>query len=117
MDKCEKFSKRIHIQDDFVGQQVENTSNEYSSIKDEEENGKNNTSSSSSNKDNFPTSTWVDELKSISASFFKINKTLENFCFGFCPIKALATFILFEKDRKVLENTILQANHQLLLYF
>ena len=41
LDKCEKFSKRIHIQDDFVGQQVENTSNEYSSIKDEEENGKN----------------------------------------------------------------------------
>ena len=41
LDKCEKFSKKIHIQDEFVGQQIENTSNEYSSIKDEDENGKN----------------------------------------------------------------------------
>ena len=40
LDRCEKFSKKIHIQDDFVGQQIENASNEYSSIKDEEENGK-----------------------------------------------------------------------------
>ena len=42
LDRCEKFSKKIHIQDDFMGQQIENASNEYSSIKDEEENGKNN---------------------------------------------------------------------------
>ena len=41
LDRCEKFSKKIHIQDEFVGQQIENASNEYSSMKDEEENGKN----------------------------------------------------------------------------
>ena len=42
LEKCEKFSKKVHIQEEYVGQQMENFSNEFSSMKEDDENQKNN---------------------------------------------------------------------------